>query len=58
MSPLHNSDVTQLLAAGSEGDHSALEKLVPIVENELHELAHRYMSREQQSHPADDGIGE
>ena len=50
MSPLHNSDVTQLLAAWSEGDHSALEKLVPMVENELHELAHRYMSRERHNH--------
>jgi hypothetical protein len=46
MSPLHTSDVTQLLAAWSEGDNSALEKLVPMVEKELHELAHRYMSRE------------
>jgi len=50
MSPLHNSDVTELLAAWSKGDHSALEKLVPMVENELHELAHRYMSRERNNH--------
>jgi RNA polymerase sigma-70 factor (ECF subfamily) len=50
MSSLHTSDVTQLLAAWSEGDHSALEKLVPMVENELHELAHRYMSRERNNH--------
>jgi len=50
MSPLHTSDVSQLLAAWSKGDHSALEKLVPMVENELHELAHRYMSRERINH--------
>jgi RNA polymerase sigma factor (TIGR02999 family) len=50
MSSLHTTDVSQLLAAWSEGDHSALEKLVPLIENELHELAHRYMSRERNNH--------
>jgi RNA polymerase sigma factor (TIGR02999 family) len=38
--------VTQLLRAWGEGDEGALEQLAPLVENELHRLAHRYMRRE------------
>ncbi len=43
-------EVTQLLAAWSDGDYSALDKLLPLVEDELHRLAHRYMSREREDH--------
>jgi len=43
-------EVTQLLAAWSDGDHSALDKLLPMVGAELHQLAHRYMSHERQNH--------
>src|SRR6266576_3755440 len=43
-------DVTQLLVAWSEGDSSALDKLLPLVDEELHQLAHRYMSRERNNH--------
>jgi RNA polymerase sigma-70 factor (ECF subfamily) len=43
-------EVTQLLAAWSEGDRSALDKLLPLVEAELHRLAHRYMRHERQNH--------
>jgi RNA polymerase sigma-70 factor, ECF subfamily len=42
--------VTDLLAAWSEGDRSALEKLLPLAERELHRIAHRYMTRERQGH--------
>jgi RNA polymerase sigma factor (TIGR02999 family) len=42
--------VTELLAAWSEGDQSAFEKLLPLAERELHRIAHRYMSREQPGH--------
>ena len=42
--------VTQLLAAWGEGDRSALDKLLPLVEGELHRLAHRYMSHERADH--------
>jgi len=42
--------VTELLAAWSEGDGSALEKLLPLAERELHAIAHRYMSRENAGH--------
>ena len=38
--------VTQLLRAWGQGDESALAKLAPLVENELHRLAHKYMRRE------------
>ncbi len=37
-------EVTQLLQAWSEGDERALEKLMPLVYNELHRLARRYMA--------------
>jgi len=43
-------DVSQLLVAWSEGDGSALERLLPLVEEELHRLAHRYMNRERKDH--------
>jgi RNA polymerase sigma-70 factor (ECF subfamily) len=43
-------EVTQLLAAWSEGDRSALDKVLPLVEDELHRLARRYMSHERQDH--------
>lgn len=43
-------EVTRLLAAWSDGDRSALDKLLPLVGKELHELAHRYMSRERPDH--------
>lgn len=42
--------VTQLLTAWSEGDESALEKLLPLIHGELHRLAHRYMSHERKDH--------
>jgi len=40
-------DVSKLLRAWSEGDRSALERLTPIVYDELHRLARRYMRRER-----------
>jgi RNA polymerase sigma factor (TIGR02999 family) len=43
-------ELTQLLVAWSGGDCSALERLLPLVEVELHRLAHRYMNRERQGH--------
>jgi RNA polymerase sigma-70 factor (ECF subfamily) len=51
MSEPVSKDLTQLLAAWSEGDRSALERLLPLIEDELHRLAHRYMSRERKDHP-------
>jgi RNA polymerase sigma-70 factor (ECF subfamily) len=43
-------EVTQLLGDWSGGDEGALEKLIPLVEPELHRLAHHYMSRERAGH--------
>jgi RNA polymerase sigma factor (TIGR02999 family) len=42
--------VTRLLLAWSDGDHAALEKLIPLVYAELHRLAKRYMRRENAGH--------
>lgn len=39
-------EVTRLLQAWYSGDESALERLMPLVYNELHGLAHRYMAAE------------
>ena len=43
-------EVTQLLGAWRGGDEGALEKLIPLVQPELHRLAHYYMSREHAGH--------
>src|SRR2546422_8710067 len=43
--------VTQLLVDWSSGDTRALDKLIPLVQPELHRLAHYYMSREVASDP-------
>jgi RNA polymerase sigma factor (TIGR02999 family) len=39
--------VTQLLRAWGQGDERALEQLAPLVEKELHHLAHKYISKER-----------
>jgi RNA polymerase sigma factor (TIGR02999 family) len=39
-----------MLVAWSNGDKSALERLIPLVHDELHRLAHRYMNRERPGH--------
>jgi RNA polymerase sigma-70 factor (ECF subfamily) len=43
-------EITQLLAEWSDGNQSALDELYPLVYDELHRLARRYMSRERQGH--------
>jgi len=43
-------EITELLHAWSEGDQSVLERLTPIVFDELHRLASRYMKRERPGH--------
>jgi RNA polymerase sigma factor (TIGR02999 family) len=47
-SPPHQ--VTQLLQQWSEGDETALAKLMPLVHDELHRLAHQHMRRESAGH--------
>jgi RNA polymerase sigma-70 factor (ECF subfamily) len=43
-------EVSGLLQAWSEGDRDALDRLTPIVYDELHRLAQRYMRRERPGH--------
>jgi RNA polymerase sigma factor (TIGR02999 family) len=43
-------DVTGLLLAWGEGDRTALDRLIPLVHDELHRMAHRYMSGEREGH--------
>ena len=43
-------EVTGLLEAWSHGDKAALDKLTPLVYDELRRLAHHYMSRERAGH--------
>jgi RNA polymerase sigma factor (TIGR02999 family) len=43
-------EVTRLLLAWSEGDAAALDALAPLVEAELHRIAHRFMGRERSGH--------
>src|SRR2546430_16882863 len=43
-------DITALLVDWSKGDKTALDKLLPLVERELHRLAHSYMRRENPDH--------
>ncbi len=45
-----SEDITQLLFKWREGDASALDKLIPLVYNELHRLAHLYLRRERSDH--------
>jgi RNA polymerase sigma-70 factor, ECF subfamily len=47
--PLYG-EVSGLLRAWSDGDRGALDRLTPIVYNELHRLARRYMKRERPGH--------
>jgi len=42
--------ITQLLAEWSEGNQAALDKLYPLVYNELRRLAHGYLRRERKGH--------
>jgi RNA polymerase sigma-70 factor, ECF subfamily len=45
-----HSDITELLIDWNNGDAAALERLLPLVEKELHRLAHSYMRRENPDH--------
>ena len=44
------SEITGLLVDWSNGDKAALDKLLPLVERELHRLAHSYMRKEDPDH--------
>jgi RNA polymerase sigma factor (TIGR02999 family) len=42
--------ITELLVRWRQGDSEALQALVPLVYNELHDLAHRFLRRERSDH--------
>ena len=50
MGPSSNHEVTLLLKAWSAGDEQVLEKLMPLVYRQLHQIAQRYMGRERSGH--------
>lgn len=50
MAPPSAHEVTQLLQAWGDGDERALEKLMPLVYDELHQVAHRYMAHQPTNH--------
>ena len=43
-------ELTQLLVDWSNGDRAALDKLMPLIDEELRRLAHRYMRHERAGH--------
>ena len=43
-------EVSQLLQEWSKGDQAALDKVMPIIYQELHRLAHHYMRKERAGH--------
>ena len=45
-----DTDITALLVDWNNGDKSAMERLLPLVERELHRLADSYMRREDPNH--------
>ncbi len=44
------SEITRLLIAWSDGDRAALDRLLPLIERELHRIARHYMRRESPGH--------
>lgn len=50
MSRLSSASVSQLLAKWKAGDEQALRDLVPLIYEELHRLAHRYLQKERPDH--------
>ena len=50
MTTISQTGVTDLLLHWSEGDQEALNKLIPLVYDELHKLASRYLRRERRDH--------
>jgi RNA polymerase sigma factor (TIGR02999 family) len=45
-----SDELTQLLVEWGDGDQSALNKLIPLVYEELRRMAHHYMARESPDH--------
>lgn len=50
MATHRSHEVTQFLVEWGNGDQTALDKLIPLVYDELRRMAHRYMARECPDH--------
>ena len=50
MTAASRHEVTDLLVKWGRGDKAALDELVPLVQEELHHLARRYIARERPGH--------
>ncbi len=50
MMPLKRGEITEMLKACSGGNREAMDNLVPLVYEELHRQAHRYLNRERTNH--------
>jgi RNA polymerase sigma-70 factor, ECF subfamily len=50
MVPTKSAEITTLLQAWSRGDPAALDRLTPLLYDELRRLAHRYMHHERAGH--------
>jgi RNA polymerase sigma-70 factor, ECF subfamily len=50
MATMSAHNLTELLVEWREGDRSALDKLTPLVYDELRRIAHRYVRRERNGH--------
>lgn len=50
MSTLSPDDLTGLLIEWRQGDRAALDKLTPLVYDEIRRIAHRYMQSEREGH--------
>lgn len=49
-SETNSHEVTQLLISWSDGDKSALDKLMPLIYRSLQKIAHLHLNRERSSH--------
>jgi RNA polymerase sigma-70 factor (ECF subfamily) len=50
MTTASSDDLTDLLVEWQRGDRAALDKLTPLVYDEIRRIAHRYMQREREGH--------
>lgn len=50
MGPSDNADITRILQRASDGDDSAVNRLMPLVYDELRALAESYLQRERPDH--------
>ncbi|HEV7799213.1 MAG TPA: ECF-type sigma factor, partial [Pyrinomonadaceae bacterium] len=50
MKTLNANDLTGLLIEWGQGDRAALDRLTPLVYDEIRRLAHRAMQREREGH--------